>query len=40
VVKATGEREDGTQEDDDPKSDAGKRTTSIPEALRPTSSCT
>jgi integrase len=34
VVKATGEREDGTQEDDDPKSEAGKRTTSIPEALR------
>jgi integrase len=34
VVKATGESDDGTQEDDDPKSDAGKRTTAIPAALR------
>jgi integrase len=34
VVKATGEMEDGTQFDDDPKSDAGKRTTSLPAALR------
>jgi integrase len=34
VVKATAEMDDGTQIDDDPKSDAGKRTTSLPGALR------
>jgi integrase len=34
VVKATAEMEDGTQVDDDPKSEAGKRTTSLPAALR------
>jgi integrase len=34
VVKATSESDDGTQEDDDPKSDAGKRTTAMPGALR------
>jgi integrase len=34
VMKATAEMEDGTQIDDDPKSAAGRRTTSIPAALR------
>ena len=34
VVKATAEMDDGTQIDDDPKSEAGKRTTSLPPALR------
>ncbi len=34
VAKATAEMEDGTQVDDDPKSEAGKRTTSLPAALR------
>ncbi len=33
IVKATAEMEDGTQVDDDPKSEAGKRTTSLPAAL-------
>ncbi len=33
VVKSTAELEDGTQFDDDPKSEAGKRTTSLPAAL-------
>jgi integrase len=34
VRRATAEMEDGTQIDDDPKSEAGKRTTSLPAALR------
>ena len=32
--KATAEMEDGTQVDDDPKSEAGKRTISLPQGLR------
>ena len=34
VSQATGEMEDGTQFDDDPKSDAGKRPISLPAGLR------
>jgi integrase len=34
VSMATGEMEDGTQLDDDPKSDAGKRPISLPAGLR------
>ncbi|MFC5006940.1 tyrosine-type recombinase/integrase [Dactylosporangium cerinum] len=34
VRKATAEMEDGTQVDDDPKSEAGKRTISLPQGLR------
>jgi hypothetical protein len=34
VRKATGEMEDGTQTDDDPKSEAGKRPISLPAGLR------
>ena len=34
VRRATAEMEDGTQVDDDPKSEAGKRPISLPDALR------
>jgi integrase len=34
VRRATGEMEDGTQFDDDPKSEAGKRPVSLPAGLR------
>jgi integrase len=34
ITRATGEMEDGTQYDDDPKSEAGKRSVNLPRALR------